>query len=84
MVKTIKTNILISHASFFNGILFYFLILIICTETFTRTFRYIVNSTKVFYLNLRMMPWSRRNVIPFKSLLFILKCLSITLVIRIL
>ena len=45
------------------AILFYFPLLIICTEIFTRTFHYIMNSSKVFYLNLRMMAWSRRNVI---------------------
>ena len=43
--------------------LFYFPLLIICSEIFTRTFHYIMNSPKVFYLNLRMMAWSRRNVI---------------------
>ena len=45
------------------GILFYFPLLIIYTEIFTRTFHTIMNSPKVFYLNLRMMAWSRRNVI---------------------
>ena len=55
------------------GILFYFLLLIICTEIFTRTFHYIMNSPKVFYLNLRMMAWSRRNVILLYHWLFFLQ-----------
>ena len=61
----LKQNVLFDSSSALTiGILFYFIfLLIICTETFTRTFHYIMNSPKVFYLNLRMMAWSRRNVI---------------------
>ena len=45
------------------GILFYFLFLIIYTETFTHTFHCIMNSSKVFYVNLRMVACRRQKFI---------------------
>jgi len=45
------------------GILFYFLFLIIYTETFKRTFRCIINSSKLFYMNLRMVACTRQKFI---------------------
>ena len=55
-----------------NCILFYFLLLIICTENFTRSFHYIMTSHNVFFFEFEndgMEPSKRHSFI---SLLFIL------------
>ena len=68
----LKQNFLFDSSSA-QRLKFYFLLFIICTETFTRTFHYIMNSPKAFLFEVENDGMEPSKRFSFISLFFILK-----------